>query len=229
MKRRKLLMVDDHAMVREGTRMLLQQQDVDCELLEAGSCTEAERLLSVHGDVDWVLLDLALPDCTGVSALTRLRKRHPDVPVVVLSASEERALVLDCINRGAMGFIGKSATGAGLIAALNSIFAGGLYLPPALFATPAAVAAPAGAPILSARRAELLRLGLSPRQMQVLELMVQGLSNKLIASRLQLSEATIKTHVASSLRALNVKNRTQAVFALAQWGQAEGPGADHHE
>lgn len=209
--------------------MLLQQQGMDCELLEAGSCAEAERVLLEQRDVDWVLLDLGLPDCSGMTALTRLRKEHPDVPVIVLSALEERALVLDCINRGAMGFIGKSATGAALIAALNAIFSGGLYLPPALFEPPSAVPARSSAAILSARRAELSRLGLTLRQVEVLELLVQGLPNKLIASRLRLSEATIKTHVASSLRALNVKNRTQAVFALAQWSQSEAARVGDHE
>jgi len=213
-------MVDDHAMVREGTRMLLEQQDMGCELLEAGSYAEAASLLLTHGDIDWVLLDLGLPDSTGMSALVRLRKEHATVPVVVLSASEERALVLECINRGAMGFIGKSSTGASLVAALRLVFSGGVYLPPALFDRTASAPAPLESTIMTARTEELLRMGLTPRQVEVLDLLVQGLSNKLIASRLQLSEATVKTHVAASLRALNVKNRTQAVFALAKWSQA---------
>jgi DNA-binding NarL/FixJ family response regulator len=208
-------MVDDHAMVREGTRILLEQQDMGCELLEAGSYREAASLLLAHGDIDWVLLDLGLPDSTGMAALTRLRKEHATVPVVVLSATEERALVLECINRGAMGFIGKSSTGAGLVAALRLVFAGGVYLPPALFAASPSPAAAPEAVLMTARKDELARTGLTPRQIEVLDLLVQGLSNKLIASRLQLSEATVKTHVAASLRALNVKNRTQAVVALA--------------
>jgi DNA-binding NarL/FixJ family response regulator len=219
---RRVLMIDDHAMVREGTRLLIEQQALGCELLEAGSWAEAQQILGAGADVDWVLLDLGLPDIDGMSALRLLRERHGGVPVVVLSSTEERAVVLECINRGAMGFIAKASSGAVLVDALRVVFAGGVYLPPALLGNGAPPVARATTSVLAAKREELSRLGLTPRQIEVLELMVQGLSNKLIAARLQLAEATVKTHVAAGLRALNVKNRTQAVFALAQWGH--GPG-----
>jgi DNA-binding NarL/FixJ family response regulator len=221
MSRRTLLLVDDHAMVREGLRALLQAPGADCDLLEAGSCAQALAILADRGDVQWILLDLGLPDSRGIEALETLRRRHPEIPVVVVSGSEDRALVLECINAGAMGFVGKSAGGADLLQALEHVFAGGIYLPPALFA--AAAPRPAKKKPAAGIGPALSRLGLSPRQSQVLELMVQGLSNKLIASRLGLSEATIKTHVAAGLRALNVRNRTQAVFTLASWGHL---GAD---
>jgi DNA-binding NarL/FixJ family response regulator len=209
-------MLDDHAMVREGTRMLLEKQELGCELLEAGSFAEATRLFALHPDIDWVLLDLGLPDIDGLAALDRLRREHPEVPVVVLSATEERTLVLECVNRGAMGFVGKSASGAALVDALRVVFAGGVHLPGALFGSaPAAAKSDA---VIATRQSLLSRLGLTPRQLEVLDLLVQGLSNKVIAERLELSEATVKTHVAASLRALNVKNRTQAVYELAKWG-----------
>jgi DNA-binding NarL/FixJ family response regulator len=228
MSRRKVLMVDDHAMVREGTRMLLAQGGLDCELVEAGTLRDGLAVLARHADIDWVMLDLGLPDIAGIAALDRLRQEHEDVPVVVLSASEERALVLECINHGAMGFIGKSATGDALVQALRLVFAGGIHLPPALFGTPATAPPPLEDAVLAAKEEELLRLGLTPRQIEVLDLMVQGLSNKAIAGRLTLSEATIKSHVAASLKALNVRNRTQAVFVLAKWrhvpGARPGPG-----
>ncbi len=212
---RKLLIVDDHAMIREGVRLLFGQQQLEVELVEAGSLAEGLRRLAEPHAFDWVLLDLGLPDAGGLTALDRLREAHAEVPIVVLSASEERSLVLECINRGAMGFVGKSSTGAGLVEALRLVFAGGIHLPPAVFGHPASrdaaprSSAPAG-------REAMARLGLTPRQSEVLELLVQGLTNKHIATRLGLSEATVKTHVAASLRALNVRNRTQAVFALAR-------------
>lgn len=210
-------------MVREGLHLLLESQAPDFDLLEAGTCADALAVLDRRSDVDWVMLDLGLPDCTGVQALVRLRERHPEVPVVVLSSSEERALVLECINSGAMGFIGKSAGSNILIEALRQVFAGGIYLPPTLFGRSGGAGSrssksAAGSAVVPAVNATLTRLGLSARQVQVLELVVQGMSNKHIASRLELSEATIKTHVAAGLRALNVRNRTQAVFALATWG-----------
>lgn len=232
---RRLLIVDDHAMLREGLRTLIAMQPSAPDVLEAGSWAEASRLLGAHPDVDWALLDLGLPDARGLEALTALRREHPHVRVVVLSASEERALVLECINRGAMGFIGKSASGKELLDALSVLFAGGVYLPPALFAPSQPAAEPpvvAAAPVMAAKREELSRLGLTPRQIQVLELLVQGLSNKLIAERLALAEPTVKSHVAAGLRALNVKNRTQAVFTLARWefaGRTPGKPPESHD
>jgi DNA-binding NarL/FixJ family response regulator len=224
---RKVLMVDDHAMVREGTRLLVAQQELGCELLEAGTWAEAKHLLAATPGMDWVLLDLALPDVDGLAALGELRAAYPDVPVVVLSASEDRAVVLECINRGAMGFIAKTSSGKELADALRVVFAGGVYLPPSILGKPAPSRAPEGG-VMAAKREELAELGLTPRQIEVLELMVQGLSNKSIAQKLELAEPTVKTHVAAGLRALNVKNRTQAVFALAKWRPGQSaPGAPH--
>jgi DNA-binding NarL/FixJ family response regulator len=216
-----VLMIEDHAMVRQGIRLLLEQQLPDCRALEASSFAEAKRILEGKPALDWILLDLGLPDRVGVDALSELRAAHPELPVVILSASEDRALVLECIHRGASGFIGKSAPAGVLGEALRLIVAGGVYLPPSLFGQ-AAVPAERSESVLSNRRDELARRGLTPRQIEVLELLVQGLSNRVIASRLNLAESTVKTHVAAGLRALNVKNRTQAVFALATWGS--GPG-----
>ena len=218
----KILMVDDHAMVREGIRLLLAKQGVDCDLLEAGSCAEAITFLEQHSDVNWVLLDLGLPDMAGIDALRLLRKRFAEVPLVVLSGSEDRALVLECINRGAMGFIAKSSSSAELMHALEVVFAGGVYLPSALFGHISPARRPPANAVIATTQKRLSRLGMTERQIQVLALLVQGLSNKHIANRLDLSEATIKTHVAASLRALNVKNRTQAVFAVATFGQLAG-------
>jgi DNA-binding NarL/FixJ family response regulator len=224
---RKVLMVDDHAMVREGTRLLVAQQELGCELLEAGTWAEAKQLLAGTSGLDWVLLDLALPDVDGLAALGELRAGHPDVPVVVLSASEDRAVVLECINRGAMGFIAKTSSGKELADALRVVFAGGVYLPPSILGKPTPSRPPEGG-VMAAKREELAELGLTPRQIEVLELMVQGLSNKSIAQRLELAEPTVKTHVAAGLRALNVKNRTQAVFALAKWRPGQSaPGVEH--
>ncbi len=225
MSRKKVLIVDDHAMFREGIRLLFDKQGFACDLLEADSCAGALTLLEQRVDVDWVLLDLGLPDKAGIDALGLLRKRHEGVPVVVLSGSEDRALVLECINRGAMGFIAKSSNSAVLINALQVVFAGGVYLPPALFWQTDPLQAPAAKSPSVAIADPFTSLGMSKRQIQVLELVVQGLSNKLISDRLDLAEATVKSHVAAGLRALNVKNRTQAVVAVAKLGRLAGPNA----
>ena len=214
----KVLIVDDHAMFREGIRLLLVKQAFDCDLLEAGSCAEAFKLMVHHENLDLVLLDLALPDMAGIDALDLIRERFPNVPVAVLSGTEDRALVLETINRGAMGFIGKSSSGTDLMNALAIVFTGSVYLPPTLLGQSIAKQQPAPELVARSTKHQLAEKGLTERQIEVLELMVQGLPNKLVARQLNLSEGTVKTHVASALRALNVKNRTQAVFAVAKLG-----------
>lgn len=204
-------------MVREGVRLLFDKHGFECDLLEAGTCAAALALLAQH-KVDWVLLDLGLPDVAGIDGLTQLRTRYPDVPVVVLSASEDRALVLECINCGAMGFIAKLSNSAILVNALRLVFAGGVYLPPAVLGQIAPLQTAPSSSAVNRSSNTLSGFGLTGRQVEVLELLVQGLSNKLIARRLELSEATVKTHVAAALKTLNVKNRTQAVFAVAKLG-----------
>ena len=221
----KVLIVDDHAMFREGIRLLLVKQAFGCNLMEAGSCAEAFSLMQQHDDLNLVLLDLALPDMAGIDALNLMRERFPTLPVVVLSGSEDRALVLESINRGAMGFISKSSSGADLMNALGIVFSGSVYLPPTLLGQSVTARRVPPELVAQSTRENLSDKGLSKRQIEVLELMVQGLPNKLVARELNLSEATVKTHVASALRALNVKNRTQAVFAVAKLGLADTDSA----
>lgn len=216
----KVLLIDDHAMFREGIRLLLDKLEFDCELLEGGSCAEGFALMEAYDDLDLVLLDLALPDKWGMDALQSMRERFSHVPVVVLSGSEDRALVLEAVNRGAMGFIAKSSSSAILVNALQLVFSGSVYLPQTLLNKDSASLPPtAPKTVISMTREKLSAIGLTPRQIEVLDLLVQGLPNKLIARQLELSPATIKCHVTAGLRALNVKNRTQAVFAVAKLGQ----------
>lgn len=183
MSKLKILLIDDHVMVREGLRLLLINEGLDCNLLEAASCTGALKILEKHDDVGWILLDLGLPDMSGIEALGLLRKHTAHVPIVVVSGLEDRALVLECINCGAMGFIPKSFSSTMLIQALRVVFAGGVYLPPALFGQHTSVVPATALSIKSAAQKKLSNLGMTDRQIQVLELTVQGFSNKLIAKK----------------------------------------------
>ncbi len=217
MSRNHILLVDDHAMVREGLRLLLKHYpELDCEVSEAASLQQAILLLDESPEIAWVLLDLGLGEVAGIEALHRLRARHGQTPVVVLTSSDEPALIVDCINAGAMGFISKSANSAELSRALLTVFSGGIYLPPSFITGDMAPTPPVAS--RNSSRDYLARLALTPRQIEVLELLLQGLSNKRIAQRLGLAEPTVKSHVAAGLRALNVKNRTQAVLLLARAG-----------
>lgn len=214
----KILLIDDHAMFREGLRLVLERLGAAFDIIEAGDCASAFEAIKRHPDLALVLLDLALPDMPGLDALRSLREHHPDLPVVVLSATEDRPTVLEAINRGAMGFIPKSSDSTLLINALRLVLAKGVYVPPSALTHPLNAGDAVPSASVKRKSATLRELGITERQIEVLGLMVQGLPNKLIARSMNLSEPTVKTHVAACLRALNVTNRTQAVLAVGRLG-----------
>jgi len=214
----KLVVVDDHPLILDALKHVLQQLQGEVTVLAAKSGRNAHDLLSRHADVNLVLLDINLPDCNGLDLLPELRNGYPGVPVVMLSGSCEREGVLRALNLGAMGFIPKSSPSEVILGALRLVLSGGIYLPPeALDRHQPVEDSLAGRPAGSAPRTPL-DIGLTDRQSQVLALMVRGMPNKQICRELQLAEGTVKVHVASILRALNVTNRTQAVIEVSRLG-----------
>ncbi len=207
-----ILLVDDHALFREGLKFLLRSLDAGLELDEAGDCARALERASARS-YDLVLLDLKLPGVNGMDALKALREAVPSTPLVVLSGEEDPRLVREAIERGAMGFIPKSSTPEVLIQALRLVLAHGVYLPPAVLDTPAAAAPP---PHPESAEAKLPLL--TERQMDVLRCVIQGKPNKVIARDLDISEGTVKAHLSSVMHALGARNRTEAVFAAAKMG-----------
>ena len=212
----KILVVDDHPLILEALKQVLRDLDPDIEVLEARDGQQAVDQALMHPDLALVLLDLTLPRKHGLELLAELREASPDVPVVVLSASEDRDTVLRAINDGAMGFIPKTSRTDVLIAALRLVFTGGVYLPPSAFATQPGASSEPRVPAAAMRSPR--DVGLTERQAEVLALLVQGKSNKLICRALDLAEGTVKIHVTAILRALNVTNRTEAVVAVSRLG-----------
>jgi DNA-binding NarL/FixJ family response regulator len=215
-----ILLVDDHVLIREAMRGVLRELDGSTPILEAQSARQADELISRNPDISLVLLDLGLPDRDGFEMLESLRRSHPAVAVVVLSALNDRDNVRKSLDAGAQGFIPKTAAREILLGALRLILAGGVYIPPEILsAAPPPRAAP---PTTVAQRAGQTPadLGLTGRQLDVLALMMQGKSNKLICRHLNLAEPTVKNHVSSILKALNVNNRTEAVLAVTARGWA---------
>lgn len=202
----KILAIDDHPLIQEALRQVLRELDKNVRVIAALQRDEALLQAARHPDCTLILLDLTLPGASGMSLLAQLRARYPAIPVVVHSATCDRATVLAAIDQGAMGFIPKTSSASALIVSLRRVLSGEIALPPGLSGDPVADAA--GVPML----------GLSPRQLQVLTLMVQGLPNKLICRRLELAEGTVKVHVSAVLKSLKVENRTQAVIALSRLG-----------
>jgi DNA-binding NarL/FixJ family response regulator len=202
----KILTCEDHELFREGLKRVLRQLDAEAELLEAGNAAEAQQLADAHGDLDLLLLDLGLPDSDGLALLRRLRESHPLLSIVVISASEDPREVSRALDAGAAGFIPKSSDRASLVRALEVVFAGGVFFPrEALEAARRAPAAPR----------------LTRRQHEVAALITKGLTNKEIASALEISTGTVKAHVASLLETLDVSNRTEAVRVLVDLGLIE--------
>jgi DNA-binding NarL/FixJ family response regulator len=223
----KILLIDDHPLFREGVALLLKPLMDGLETWEAGSCEEAFELLARRGSVDLVLIDLGLPGLSGLDGLKRLRADHPEAPVVVMSSADDKDTVLAVLDAGAMGFIPKSSTSQVMLGALRLILAKGIYLPPSVFlaSRSAPVPGPAGAPSAQLPAAEVSAsgrqpadLGMTPRQADVLHLLLQGKPAKLIGRELNLSLSTVKAHTSAVLRALNVTTRTQAVLAASRMG-----------
>jgi DNA-binding NarL/FixJ family response regulator len=209
----KFLVVDDHVLIRDALASVLGQLQPGSAVIEASSCEEALEAVACHADLSLILLDLALPDGDGVTLLARLRRDRPAVPVVMLSAMQDRSSVTRALEAGASGFIPKSARREIMLSALNLIFAGGIYVPPEILAPDHSL----GSGRADARRG---RFGLSERQEEVLVLLMQGLSNKAISRRLDLAEPTVKNHVTAILKALGARNRTEAVATANRAGWA---------
>jgi len=210
----KILVVDDHALIREALRGVLQELKPEAGVIDASSCREALELAQANAaELDLVLLDLGLPDGDGFDTLGELRDLYPAVAIVVLSASKDRDSVTKALDLGALGFIPKSASRAVMVSALQLVFAGGIYVPPEILQRSKA---PMSAPVSASTSPS--ELGLTERQIDVLALMMQGKSNKAVCRELDVAEATVKNHITAILRDLKVTNRTEAVLAVAEFG-----------
>jgi two-component system nitrate/nitrite response regulator NarL len=208
----KLLIVDDHPVVREGLAALLRQAGPDTVVLLAGDSAEGLSLAEAHPDLDAVILDLAMPGGGGLSAILEFGKRRPQLPVIILSSSEDPRDVRRALASGALGYIPKSASPRTILAALQFVLAGNVYVPTFLVnetALASAEAAGQGGPNAAGA-------SLTVRQIDVLRLVCDGHSNKEIARRLGLSDKTVKAHVTAIFKSLNVVNRMQAAAAAKQ-------------
>ena len=229
LKLSKVLVVDDHTLIREAMRDVIAELDPECVVLEAHDGAGALNLAERNHDIDLILLDLTLPDIDGLIVLDDLRGRYPTTAVVVLSGIRDRDTVTNAINLGAVGYIPKSTTHAVMVNALRLVCSGGVYLPPEVMDRSAlkigarSRCGPSREFAAESARATASTLGLTDREAQVLALIAQGKPNKTICRELKLAEATVKNHITSILKTLNVTNRTQAAIMAAKmdWGPAQ--------
>jgi DNA-binding NarL/FixJ family response regulator len=204
----KILVVDDHPLILEALAQLLPQLSPGTQVCVARDRAEAESALDDDPEIGLVLLDLALPGTRGLDFLADLLLDYPGVPIVVLSATHDKATVTAALAAGARGYIPKTANPRDLVEALEKVVNGGIYL-----TTDVTDELEGNGVNVSAHE-----LGLTMRQSDVLKLLVQGKPNKLICRDLKLSEGTVKVHVSAILKALRVHSRTQAVAELARRG-----------
>ncbi len=219
----RILLADDHTLVRENLRDFLHGLAPDVVVLEAETFPEAETIASRHARLDLVILDLLMPGMDGLEGLRRMLKLKPNVPVVILSGSTRQRDIVGAIELGAKGFIPKTISGKAMLNALHMILSGETYVPSAVLR---AAAAENGDDALvgglgGGAKGDPVQ-GLTRRQQQVLDLLVMGHTNKRIAKELDLKEITVKIHLQSVFRKFGVSNRTQAVALALQRGMASG-------
>lgn len=219
----KVLLIDDHPLILAALQQVIQRFADAVEVVGVGTARAAREALQQQPDVDLVLLDLQLGDADGFEVLAEFRAGYPAVPVVVVSASDRSSDVIRSIDLGAMGFVPKRASNETLFDALHIVMSGGIYVPPMSMGGVAPMAGGSSGMVREVasgtpfqRPVALESLNLTPRQTEVLALLLQAKPNKLIARELNLSVETVKDHVAAVLRALNVSSRTQAVLAVSQ-------------
>lgn len=210
----KLLVIEDHALVREGMVQTLLQLADKVEVREAADCETGCTLLDQSDDFDLVLLDLALPGIDGLTCLNLFRQRYPALPVVIVSAYDDTHTVNRALKAGAAGFVPKAYSSDRLLDALHRVLDGAIYVPEQTLPANGGV----GLAVPAAKGVTPAEIGLTGRQADVLGLMVKGSSNREIADLLGLSEGTVKIHITAIFKALGVTSRTQALVAVARKG-----------
>ena len=210
-----LLVADDHPLFRDALHAVISSGFTDTQLLEADSLASAMAHVETMEGLDLLLLDLSLPDADGLEGLKTLRETFPGLPVAIVSAHQERQLVLDAITLGAVGYIPKSTPREQLLAALQQILQGQLYLPADIMRRPPPRAIPAAAGEDSEDKPSRLPR-LTDKQLDVLGCMSQGMSNKQIARELDIAETTVKTHVSAILRKLGATSRVHAIVMAGE-------------
>jgi DNA-binding NarL/FixJ family response regulator len=213
----RLVIADDHPLFRGALREAVSGLFENGEFAEAGSFEEVVKLLERGLEIDLILLDLSMPGVRGFSGLMYLRAQYPSIPIIVVSANDDAAVIRRCMDFGASGFIPKTLGIDDMRGAIARVFEGGIWTPPDIDLGTGSDRATAN---LLARLASL-----TPQQVRVLMMLSEGLRNKQIAYELGVSEATIKAHVSAILQKLGVDSRTQAVIAaakieLGQWPQS---------
>ncbi|WP_409526556.1 response regulator [Nitrincola sp. MINF-07-Sa-05] len=209
----KILIADDHPLFRDAITHVIRSHFVGSDIIETENLESTLELARSDEELDLILLDLNMPGMQGLNGLISLRNEAPTTPVVIVSAEDEKQVVLQAITCGAIGFISKSSPRAQMTEALQQILNGNIYLPPDIIRQPDSEPGRRRRNMHEMPAEQLLSL--TRRQLLVLERMVKGDSNKLIAYNLNIAETTVKAHVSAILSKLGVHNRVQAILTAS--------------
>jgi len=208
----KIIIADDHPLFRQALLGTLKAKLTYTKWLEAQTIEELEQQLTSHNNSDLLLLDLNIPGAHGFNTLIHVRNHFPQIPVVIVSAHEDHDTISKAMEYGAAGFVPKSTPVDDIYLAIVAVLSGNIWLPASFDQTKAA----SNENNIAERVASLTQ-----QQYRILMMFAQGMLNKQIAYDLNVSEATIKAHATAIFRKLDVRNRTQAVIAIAQLDLSE--------
>lgn len=214
----KILVVDDHELVRKGISGLMSKLDHNVEIYEAGTVEEVLLILAKSGPMDIVLLDVVLPDSQGLKGLTTIKQQFPESPVVLVSAITDKSLVHEALEAGVDGYITKTSSADVFLNAIRLVLSGDIYVPSFYLGFQS-----------SKEETEESHSGLdelisklTPRQLEVLQLLEEGFSNKEIASELACTESTVKTHISAIFKLLDVSSRGKLVALMIKLRGPQG-------
>lgn len=210
----KVLVVDDHALIREALHSVLKQLNREAVVFAASNGQQAMYIVEEHPDISFILLDINLPDRDGFSVLRELRERYATIAVVILSSSDDQDTVKRAFKLGALGFIPKTTEREVILNAIKLVFSGGVYIPSQMLEETRSPR-PTDAPTA---RDSFKGIGLTDRQIEVLALLMKGRSNKVIAKTLNMAVPTVKNHITAVLKALGVASRTEAIIKVGKMG-----------
>ena len=214
----KVLLIDDHALFRDGISLVLAKLEPNVQVFNACSYEDALPVIHKNPDLDLLLLDLGLPGLSDIEVLKAVRNELPATPVVVLSSNDDGVKVQQILQLGAQGYIPKSTNAELIISALKLVLSGGIYIPPEILPL---LEKETGSP--ANNKVDATDMPLTPRQLDVLHKLIHGHSNKEIGKILNMAESTVRAHVAAIFKTLNVSNRSRAVHLALQkgWGTVE--------
>ncbi len=207
----RILIADDHPLFRDAITRVVGDGFPGSELLETENLDDTLALTAQVEDLDLILLDLNMPGMSGLTGLIQLRNEAPTVPVAIISAEEDKNVMLQAVSCGAVGFLTKSSPKEQLVKAIAQILEGNIYLPSDIMRTTSSRPQESNERTITAEQLETL----TRKQLQVLEHMTRGESNKMIAYHLNIAETTVKAHVSAILRKLGVSNRVQAILSAS--------------